>query len=301
MAIESRLFSRLVIGRVHVRNRIAFESAATDLTRADGHTTQELCTYYAERARQGAALIITAPFRINPPDTADPTPHLGLYADDQTASLGACVEAIHIADAAALVMLDEPMTDEATLERTQQLARAYVLAARRAYDAGADGVMLSVADGGLLQQLCAPPFTDGRFARALKIVELHRQRLGRGFLLGVRLCVDEMRPAGLSLHDARVVARRLSSAGVNLIEIQVSHTAPTPVAQFPGWCVPVAAAVKAVIEVPVMVGGLLDDPIVAESVINDGAADLVALGERLRQDPGWPSQARATLGAVDRD
>jgi 2,4-dienoyl-CoA reductase-like NADH-dependent reductase (Old Yellow Enzyme family) len=44
-----------------------------------------------------------------------------------------------------------------------------------------------------------------------------------------------------------------------------------------------------------MVGGLLDDPELADSVIRDGSADLVTLGQRLRVDPDWPRRARAAL------
>jgi 2,4-dienoyl-CoA reductase-like NADH-dependent reductase (Old Yellow Enzyme family) len=44
-----------------------------------------------------------------------------------------------------------------------------------------------------------------------------------------------------------------------------------------------------------MVGGLLDDAELADSVIRDAGADLISVGARLRIDPGWPHQARARL------
>ena len=58
---------------------------------------------------------------------------------------------------------------------------------------------------------------------------------------------------------------------------------------------PIAAGIKAVVDIPVMVGGLLDDADLADSVIRDGAADLVSVGERMRVDPDWPRQAHALL------
>jgi 2,4-dienoyl-CoA reductase-like NADH-dependent reductase (Old Yellow Enzyme family) len=294
MAVDPRLFSTIALGRVHLRNRIVYESLPADDLRTDGHATQGLCSFYAERAQQGTALVVTAPVRFTQPDDAA-LPHLGLYSDTHTSSLGVCIQATHIAGAAVLVMLDERLPPAPTPVQLRHATHGLMRAASRAYEAGADGIMLSANNHGLLHYLCTPPFTDGRFTQAVTIVEMHRKQLGRGFLLGMRLCVDETQPGGLSLHDTRVVARRLSSAGVGLIEIQVSHSTATPVAHFPGWCVPIAAALKAVVDVPIMVGGLLDDVLIADSVLQDGAADLICLGERLHTDPTWPARARATL------
>ena len=56
---------------------------------------------------------------------------------------------------------------------------------------------------------------------------------------------------------------------------------------------PMAAGIKAVVDVPVLVGGLLFDADLADSAIRDGSADLVGIGERLRVEPDWPQAARA--------
>jgi 2,4-dienoyl-CoA reductase-like NADH-dependent reductase (Old Yellow Enzyme family) len=50
-----------------------------------------------------------------------------------------------------------------------------------------------------------------------------------------------------------------------------------------------------VVDIPVMVGGLLDDALLADSVIRDGGADLIAVGARMRVEPGWPHHAHAIL------
>jgi 2,4-dienoyl-CoA reductase-like NADH-dependent reductase (Old Yellow Enzyme family) len=99
----------------------------------------------------------------------------------------------------------------------------------------------------------------------------------------------------LSLQDARLLATRLASAGVQLLEIQAQTASDTPIARFPGWCVPMAAGIKAVVNIPVLVGGLLDDAELADSVIRDGSADLISVGARMRVEPDWPHQARAIL------
>ncbi len=133
----------------------------------------------------------------------------------------------------------------------------------------------------------------------LEIVESIQKWLGEQFVIGVRLNVEEFAPGGLTLQDARVIAKRLIGAGVNLLEVTAGNSADIPIAHFPGWQVPLAAGMMAVVEVPVLVGKLSDDPELANSVIRDGSADLVALNEALRVNPLWPQDAHAALLNAD--
>jgi NADPH-dependent 2,4-dienoyl-CoA reductase/sulfur reductase-like enzyme len=59
-----------------------------------------------------------------------------------------------------------------------------------------------------------------------------------------------------------------------------------------GLNVDAAAAVKAAVEVPVIVAGKLNDPLLAESVIAEGKADLVAVGRGLVADADWANKVR---------
>jgi 2,4-dienoyl-CoA reductase-like NADH-dependent reductase (Old Yellow Enzyme family) len=58
---------------------------------------------------------------------------------------------------------------------------------------------------------------------------------------------------------------------------------------------------RAVVEVPVLVGKLSEDPALADSVVRDGSADLVGLNEALRGNSLWPQEARTTLMRADED
>jgi len=165
--------------------------------------------------------------------------------------------------------------------------------------------MLSTADGGPFEQVISPlrnQRTDGyggslsgRLQLLSEVVEAIERWIGSQFIVGVRLNVEEFVPGGLRFQDARIIAKRLVSVGVKLLEISVDTAGGVLVARFPGWHVPLANGIKAVVDVPVMVGGLLDDPELADSVVRDGSADLVAIGERLRIEPDWPRQAWTIL------
>ena len=135
----------------------------------------------------------------------------------------------------------------------------------------------------------------GRSELLREVIEGIERWIGSHFTVGVRLNAEEFTPGGLNMQDARLLATRLVSAGVRLLEIQAQAATDMPIAHFPGWCVPMAAGIKAVVDIPVMVGGLLDDPELADSVIRDGGADLISVGARMRVEPDWPHHARAIL------
>jgi 2,4-dienoyl-CoA reductase-like NADH-dependent reductase (Old Yellow Enzyme family) len=135
----------------------------------------------------------------------------------------------------------------------------------------------------------------GRSQLLREVVEGIERWIGSQFIIGVRLNAEEFTPGGLNLQDARLLATRLASAGVRLLEVQAYAASNMPIAHFPGWCVPMAAGIKAVVDIPVMVGGLLDDAVLADSVIRDNGADLISVGARMRVDSDWPHHAHAIL------
>ena len=284
MPQPQRLFSPLTVGRLRLRNRLVMEALPSGRATLEGFVDAPLQAFYLERARGGAGALVIETCLPCPP--AKPASHLGLYADAHIPELRSCIRAIQDEGCAALVMLDQPGGIQGL--RGSDLVEAFALAAWRALSASADGIMLSTADDGPFQRLCEPGAGEARLATLLQIVETCIGWLGRRCIIGVRLAIEEHIPGGLTLQDARVVARRLTSAGARLIEVTVRVGSDTLIAQFPGWQMPVAAAMKAVIETPVIVGGQLDDPVLAEHCITDSCADLVAIGERLLIEPDWP-------------
>lgn len=270
----------------------------------DGFASPALAAYYSERARGGVGLIvIEAAWALAPLERAA---HLGLYSDVYIPGLRDCIDSAHQQGAVVLMMIDQIIsTQQMTVEQLADIRDAWIAAAGRAIAAGADGVMFSCADDGPFDQLISPLTnhrTDrhgGHISRRLQLlldtVERLQARKGQRLLIGLRLNAEEFTPGGLTLQDARVIAKRLTSAGVGLLEVCADVGDNQPVAQFPGWRVPLATAIKSIVDVPVMVGGLLADAELADSVIRDGSADLVTLGESLRVEPRWPQYARTAL------
>lgn len=299
------LFSSLTLGRIRLPNRIALTALPSGHTMPGGFVNDELAAYYLARAHGGLGMLVVEPTYVLPPPDGT-VPHLGLYADAQVSDLRQCISATRRAGPAVLMMLDQPL-QLAGLNgaEVRAIGEAFIVAAWRARAAGADGIMLSCADGGPFEQLVSPLHnrrTDhygggmaSRLRLLLDVIEGITAWMGSDIVVGVRLNAGEFRPGGLTLQDARVIAKRIVSAGVRLLEVSAAASNDTPVARFPGWRVPLAAGIKAIVDVPVMVGDLLGDVELADSVIREGHADLVALNETLRMEPDWPQHARTEL------
>jgi len=60
----------------------------------------------------------------------------------------------------------------------------------------------------------------------------------------------------------------------------------------PGLFVPLAAAVRNAVDVPVIAVGKLGDPILAERTLQQGKANFIALGRPLLADPELPNKAK---------
>ena len=71
---------------------------------------------------------------------------------------------------------------------------------------------------------------------------------------------------------------------------QAGHTFPTYLDQR-GINIPLSAALKKRVEVPIIVVGNITEPEMAERIIAEGKADFVALCRGLIADPDWPNKA----------
>lgn len=294
------LFTPLALGSHLLANRIVLAPTPSGHSTADGFATPPLIEHYTQRACGGVALILSEPILVTPPDY--PQPHLGAYADVFVPGLRELATTARSNGARIFFTLRAPALHSGTV--LAPLREAFLMAGWRAIAAGADGVMLSAADGGALQLLLSPLHNrrcdryggslEGRLRFLAELLEAMRERGGRQLLLGVRMFADELVPGGMSLQDSRVVAKRLVAAGAHLLDV-TAPSAGSRVALFPGWSIPLASSIKRVVDVPVIGSGLLDDPYLADSVIRDGSVDLVMLGRVLQRDPDWPRTARLCL------
>jgi 2,4-dienoyl-CoA reductase-like NADH-dependent reductase (Old Yellow Enzyme family) len=301
------LFSPLIIAGVYLQNRIVMSAEVDGYARLDGFISDELYHYYLDRVHGGVALIIMEPVAVFPPDPDTATPHIGLYDDAFVPELQNLVRAMHGGGVRLLVRL-EAHADSATATPHEfaTIREHFIRAAWRVRAAGCDGVLLSAANGGVLQSAISPLLnqrsdeyggsSEKRLRLAMEIIEGIREWMGPRLLIGFRLIADDLSTCGLSLQDTRLIARRLAANGVNLLDVTADAQSDAPLAHFPGWHIPLVDAIKRVVpDLSVIGSGLLDDPHLADSVVRDGSLDLVMLDQTLDTNPYWPKIAQIIL------
>ncbi|WP_445526091.1 oxidoreductase [Streptomyces cyslabdanicus] len=186
----------------------------------------------------------------------------------------------------------------------------YGQAARRLHEAGLDGAEVVASHGYLPAQFLNPKVnvrTDGwggdgqgrlRFLReALRSV---RRQAGPDFVVGLRISGDEFSHDGLHTGLVLETVAELDAEGL-LDYVSVcagssaslsgaEHIAP-PMFRPAGYTAPLAAQVRAVVGVPVMVAGRINQPQEAEQIIAGGQADACAMTRALICDPELPVKA----------
>lgn len=195
---------------------------------------------------------------------------------------------------------------EMEIEEVQETIEAFGEAGRRAQAAGFDGVEFHGAHGYLLASFLSP-YTNKRTdlyggslanrARVpLEVVKNARAKVGPDFLIQYRFSGDEFVEGGLTIDETREFACLLEEEGVDAVHVsgtnfETMHKQEPPMYIERGNLIHLAQEIKEVVNVPVIgVGGIVD-PRDADMYLQEGRADLIAMGRALIADPELPNKA----------
>jgi 2,4-dienoyl-CoA reductase (NADPH2) len=199
-----------------------------------------------------------------------------------------------------------PKVKPLSVEEIMTIEKAIGDAAARAQKAGFDAVELLVAAGNLLNRFinpCTNRRTDeygGSLANRTRIVVRAiadiQKKVGRDFPLICRISGHDMLPWGLELDSWKEIASILENAGSHALSIypgwhetrQPRHQMSVPRGHF----VYLAQAIKEVVSIPVAANIRINDPQLAEQILAEGRADLIAMGTPLIADPYLPQKAK---------
>lgn len=192
-------------------------------------------------------------------------------------------------------------------EEIQETLEAMAGAARRAQTAGFDAVQIHAAHGYLLSQFLSPATNrrrddyGGTLANRARFVcdavRVVRSAVGGDFPVLVKLNSEDFATDGFEQDDMLRVAALLAEAGVDALEMsggtitnpQETHCARKVHPSHPDEEVyyrQAARAYKAAISFPLILVGGIRSLAVAEQLIVDGTADLIAFGRPLIAEPG---------------
>jgi NAD(H)-dependent 7beta-hydroxy-3-oxo-delta4-cholenoic acid oxidoreductase len=333
-ATFKHLFSPVKIGRMELKNRIVMSPMTTTWAPNDGTVPQRMIDYWEARAQGGVGLIIFETVVI---DAAFPyiIQSVGLWDDKLIPSFKGFVDAMHRHGAKVAPQIAHPGPEsysglfgvqpvgpsavvskrhgmacrELTLDEIKKVIEQYGDAARRAREAGSDGMELHAAHAYMMAGSFLSPLRnkrtdeyggniEGRLKFVAEVVHNIKKKAGSDFPIILRISGEEDMLGGRDLSDSLYVAPRLEEAGVDAFEISGGVDPDITWRVLPcmgtkaGLNVPAAAAIKQVVNVPVMVVGKITDPMMAEDILSKGYADIIVMGRALLADPELPNKAR---------
>ena len=194
-----------------------------------------------------------------------------------------------------------------TIEEIKQTIQWFGKAAARVKKVGFDAVELHAHFHSVLGCFLSPLFNkrtdeyggsfENRLRFVLEIIGFMRQMVGAKFPLMVKYSIDEFVPGGRDIKDGLAIAQRLEREGVDAIVVSQGQAGSKQIPYAPlywpeGYMVPLAEALKKVLKIPVIVGGRLGDPVLAERILEEGKADFISMGRPLIADPDLPKKVK---------
>ncbi len=210
---------------------------------------------------------------------------------------------------------------ELKTEEVEQLVKAFGDAAEILAAAGVDGVELHGHEGYLFDQFTTALWNrrtdkyggdlERRLTLPFEVLKEIKARAGSSFVVQYRFGLkhfmkalnsgalpgEKFVEAGRDIEEGLQMAKMLETAGIDSLHVDAGcydswYWAHPPIYQQPGFMADMAAAAKKVVRIPVIAVGKLADPELAERIITEGKADMVAIGTGLLSDPFWVKKVR---------
>ncbi|MFB5759463.1 NADH:flavin oxidoreductase/NADH oxidase [Paenibacillus medicaginis] len=323
------LFSPYKIKGLELKNRIMMPPMCQySVDKKDGIATEWHYMHYVSRAIGGAGLIMVEMTDVEP-DGRITDFDLGLWSDDQIPALKRIVDACHsygakvgiqiahagrkaedaeVPVAPSAIPFDENSKTPRALSTSEvkEMVEKFRNAVRRAVKAGFDTIEIHGAHGYLIHQFHSPLTNkrDDEYGQDLtkfgkEIIQAAKAEMSESMPLMMRISAKEYVEGGYGLNESAVFAKEYKMAGVDIFDISSGGEGPIGASGRPGthaaYQVPLAKEIKMALDVPVVAVGRLDDPTLANAVIGNEEADLVAIGRGMLRNPYWALEAAAML------
>ena len=306
-----------------LRNRIV--KAPCDTAGAvDGAPDENMAEHYRQRAR-GTGLVIVEHEWILPEGMAH-AKQLSMGDDRLIEAYRVLTEAVHCEGAAVFAQLshagakakDSGLPAIAPSENTvwpqyhpramdsedfSRVTEGFAAAAQRAKAAGFDGVQIHSAHGYLLNQFYSPltndrtdPYSgstlEGRTRLHCEVIRAVREAVGNDYPVAIRFGACDFMDGGSSIEEIPVAVRIFEQAGADLIDISGGLNGfMRPGNTEPGYFKDMSIAARSAVTVPVVLTGGVTTGEQLESLLEEGAADLIGVGRALLSDPDWSLKA----------
>ena len=207
---------------------------------------------------------------------------------------------------------------ELTRDQIKSKIESVVKSAKIAKDSGFAGVEVhSIHWGYLLDQFALSMMNhrtdeyggslENRLRAAREILEGIKQECGSDFPVSMRLGLKTFvkgfeqatltgeEESGRTIEEGVEIAKLLESYGYDCLNVDTGiydsfYYACPPMYMPKGYMVELAAKAKAAVNIPILAGGRMNDPNIAEAAIQDSKIDAVVMGRAALADPEYPNK-----------
>ncbi|MGB9698260.1 MAG: hypothetical protein ACPL5I_02645 [Thermodesulfobacteriota bacterium] len=301
------LFSPLVCRGIEIKNRLVFAPVVTNF----GLRSARALNFFRERARGGAGLIIVQGTPVDfflKAGTAEILAPLVAKVHAEGAKIA--IQLWHGNELNGQAVAPSPCGKyrEITIGEIKTVIQKFAQAVGICRQAGFDGVEVHGAHGYFINQFFSPltnqrqdeygGTVEKRLRLAKELITSMRQVAGENFLLLYRHSAIDGLPGGTTIEESILLAQNLEANGLDIFDVSAGFGAASALS-IPDGSAPaathahLAAQIKAHISKPVIAVGKMHSPEVAEKVLAEGKADLIALARQLLVDPYWPEKVQA--------
>ena len=321
------LFDALESKTLQLKNRLCMPPMCT-YRATDGFVHFFHKAHYGTVIEYGMGMVILEATSVHPQGRISPE-DLGIWKDDHIQGLSEitayaneynCRIGIQLAHAGmrthkSLVHVGptdtaypgyEPCHALTTLE-IQSLVQEFKEAARRAQAAGFDTIEIHAAHGYLVHSFLSPvtntrtdEYGGSQEHRNRFLIEIIQacQAVFTG-AIGIRFSAEDYVEHGNHIDDYVGIAKVVEALGVAYIDVSSGGVASVTIDVGPGFQVPLSAAMKKELSIPVFAVGRITTASQAEEILQQGFADVIQIGKELLRDPGlarrWAKELGVTL------
>ena len=327
-----KLFEPYTVKSMTLRNRIVMTPIRTNFAEHTGEVNERIIDYYKQRAKGGTGLITIEAASVYSPQGASGAYQLRIDHDNYIPGLYRLCESIHDCGSKVSILLNhagsaangkmtniQPVSASdipsrvggdipraLTTDEIYTIVNKFAEAAKRAVTAGFDAVEIQAGHGYLLNQFLSPTTNDrtdefggskeNRARFTTLVLKAVRETIGENIPIFLGISADELAEGGNTLDDTLEIVEYFKdyvdvfdvSAGLTC-SIQYQYDAD----YLPdGWKSYMSKAIKEKTGKPCQTSGNIREPEVANRILEDEEADLIAIGRGLIADPEWVNKVQ---------
>lgn len=335
-----RLWTPLTVGPLVLPNRVAVTAMVTRLSGSDGVVNDDIVERYLRFAEGGSGLIVVEATSVHGGKSG---PLLKASSDEFIPGLRRIADAVHGAsDSKVFLQIIHFLKvarsgwrqklGDVPAGELEQLPAMFAGSARRAREAGMDGVELHMAHAYTMSSFLSRynkrrdqygGSLENRMRMPSLVVATVRRAVGDDYPVGVRFDAEECIKDGYSLKDSKEFATRFAELGAAYVSLSAGgkfedaiQKPGHPLYPYTGYsgdrCMPgqqyeeafniyLAEGIRSTLrarglETPVIGTGKIGTPELAERLLVEGKCDVIGMARALLADPYWTTKFQRGRG-----